>query len=200
MCQWKAGVAWWLVQLRSVQCPLRRPIRPRSLPLVYYSPPWVSYCGVPIVVSVLWLFSALCFALLFSVFLVVGRNKPVYGRFRQEQRREKAAYFDRSQAPVLIVIHKCRQAGKHRHIGMDAEKTDPPTLVYNEESSSLGMQYLKLLLPVSRQARALPLRTYLMANGLRMTRLPSISWPSCMSSEKTVTHFALSAEAKIVES
>ncbi len=26
-----------------------------------------------------------------------------------------------SQAPALIVIHKCRQAGKRRHIGMDAD-------------------------------------------------------------------------------
>ena len=27
----------------------------------------------------------------------------------------------RSHAEALLVIHKCRQAGKHRHIGMDAD-------------------------------------------------------------------------------
>ena len=26
-----------------------------------------------------------------------------------------------SQAGDIVVIHKCRQAGKHRHIGMDAD-------------------------------------------------------------------------------
>jgi len=52
--------------------------------------------------------------------------------------------FDRSHADALIVIHKCREAGKHRHIGMDAD-------IQAMDGNHPTVQVLDLIVPTLRR-------------------------------------------------